>query len=74
MDVRRKLIASMEVKCGGHSIFDILHINKHHIPIISRVINQFEIHKGEIVKINLIVSLNNNEDTTLSLSLSLSIN
>ncbi|KAG5608228.1 hypothetical protein H5410_019509 [Solanum commersonii] len=36
MDLKGKLITSIEVNCGGHSIHDILHTNMHHVPTISR--------------------------------------
>nr|XP_016492685.1 PREDICTED: kirola-like isoform X2 [Nicotiana tabacum] len=35
MGVKGKLIASVEVKCGGHSIHDIFHTSTHHISNIS---------------------------------------
>ncbi|KAL3360606.1 hypothetical protein AABB24_013837 [Solanum stoloniferum] len=62
MGMKGKLIASMEVKCGGHLLFDIFHTNNHHVPNISpRNINNFEIHEGEIIKAGSIVSWKYNE-------------
>ncbi|XP_055801811.1 kirola-like [Solanum dulcamara] len=63
MGVKGKLIASMEVKCGGHSIHDIFHTNSHHLPNITPSrINHFEIHEGEIGKINSVASWKYIED------------
>lgn len=57
MGVKGKLIASIEVKCRGHSIHDILHTNTHHLPNISPVVvNHFEIHEDEIMKAGSVVS------------------
>ncbi|XP_019264329.1 PREDICTED: kirola-like [Nicotiana attenuata] len=62
MGVKSKLIASLEVKSGGHSVQDIFHVNTHHIPnIIPSKINHFEIHEGQIVKDSSIVSWKYNE-------------
>ncbi|WMV22910.1 hypothetical protein MTR67_016295 [Solanum verrucosum] len=62
MGLKGKLIASVEVKCGGHPIHDFFHIHTHHIPNISpSIINHFEIHEGETVKVGSIVSWNYNE-------------
>ncbi|XP_055800429.1 uncharacterized protein LOC129869869 [Solanum dulcamara] len=45
MDLKGKLIASIEVNCGGHPIHDTIYINTHHIPNIApKVFNHFEIH------------------------------
>ncbi|XP_016452954.1 kirola-like [Nicotiana tabacum] len=63
MGVKGKLIASLEVKSGGHSVQDIFHVNTHHIPNISpSKINHFEIHEGQIIKVGSIVSWKYNED------------
>ncbi|XP_016513221.1 kirola isoform X1 [Nicotiana tabacum] len=63
MGIKGKLIASMEVKCEGHSVHDIFHVNTHHIPNISpNKINVFEIHEGEIGKVGSVVSTKYNED------------
>ncbi|KAG5606210.1 hypothetical protein H5410_027702 [Solanum commersonii] len=63
MGLKGKLIASMEVKCGGHLVHDIFHINAHHIPNISpSKVNHFEIHEDEILKIGSIVSWKYNHD------------
>ncbi|XP_055801744.1 MLP-like protein 34 [Solanum dulcamara] len=63
MGVKGKLIASIEVKCGGHSIHNMFHINAHHIANINpSKINRFEIHEGETVKIGSIVSWKYNKD------------
>ncbi|OIT08697.1 mlp-like protein 43 [Nicotiana attenuata] len=65
MGVKSKLIASLEVKSGGHSVQDIFHVNTHHIPnIIPSKINHFEIHEGQIVKDSSIVSWKYNEEPT----------
>lgn len=57
MGVRGKLIASVEVRCGGHAIHDIIHNNTHHIPKITpRVINHFEIHESETIQVGSVVS------------------
>ncbi|KAK4737156.1 hypothetical protein R3W88_000853 [Solanum pinnatisectum] len=57
MGLKGKLIASTEVKCGGHSIHKIFHTNTHHIANISpSKINRFEIHEGETIKVGSIVS------------------
>ncbi|KAL3369852.1 hypothetical protein AABB24_007072 [Solanum stoloniferum] len=61
MGLKGKLIASIEVKCGGHLIHDIFHTNAHHVPTISRAFNRFEIHEGEIIKIGSIISWNYND-------------
>lgn len=62
MGVKGKLIALVEVKCGGHPILDFFHIHTHHIPNISpNIINHLEIHAGEAVKVGSIVSCNYNE-------------
>uniref|UniRef100_A0A0V0GSZ3 Putative kirola-like n=1 Tax=Solanum chacoense TaxID=4108 RepID=A0A0V0GSZ3_SOLCH len=63
MGVKGKLIASIEVKCGGHLIHDTLHSNTHHIPnICPSKVNHFQIHGGEIIKIVSIISWKYNED------------
>ncbi|KAK6790712.1 hypothetical protein RDI58_009793 [Solanum bulbocastanum] len=63
MGLKGKLIASLEVRGGGHSIFDIYHTNTHHVSNISpSIVNHFEIHEGEVVKDGSIVSWNYNED------------
>ncbi|TMW87126.1 hypothetical protein EJD97_020388 [Solanum chilense] len=57
MGVKGKLIASIEVKCGGHLIHDLFHSNTHHVPNISPSrVNHFEIHQGGIIKVGSIVS------------------
>ncbi|XP_049384412.1 MLP-like protein 28 [Solanum stenotomum] len=63
MGLKGKLIASTEVKCGGHLIHNIFHTNTHHIANISpNKINRFEIHESEIIKVGSIVSWRYNED------------
>ncbi|XP_060186343.1 kirola-like [Lycium barbarum] len=63
MGVKGKLIGSVEVKCGGHLVHDILHTNTHHIPNISPgKISKFEIHEGEIIKVGSVVSWKYNDD------------
>ncbi|KAL3338533.1 hypothetical protein AABB24_027586, partial [Solanum stoloniferum] len=61
MGLKGKLTVAMEAKCGGHSIHNIIHTNTHHVPTISRVINEFEIHEGETIKIGSVVSWNYND-------------
>nr|XP_004237497.1 MLP-like protein 34 [Solanum lycopersicum] len=57
MGLKGKLIASMEVRCGGHLIHDMFHTNIHHIRNISpKLINHCEIHEGEIGKIGTVLS------------------
>lgn len=74
MGVKGKLIALVEVKCGGHPILDFFHIHTHHIPNISpNIINHLEIHAGETVKVGSIVSCNYNEGSTYFSILSPSI-
>ncbi|PHT78194.1 hypothetical protein T459_16246 [Capsicum annuum] len=56
MGVKGKLIASMEVKCGGHMFHDIFHTNTHHVPNITPSnISHFQIHEGETLKIGSVV-------------------
>ncbi|XP_059308811.1 kirola-like [Lycium ferocissimum] len=63
MGVKGKLIASIEVKCGGHLIHDIFHTNTHHLPNVTpRKIQRFEIHEGETIKNGSVVSWNYNDD------------
>ncbi|XP_016440471.2 kirola [Nicotiana tabacum] len=63
MGVKGKLIASVEVKCGGHPIHDIFHTNTHHICNISPgKIQKFDIHEGETVKVGSIVNWKYNDD------------
>ncbi|KAK6790726.1 hypothetical protein RDI58_009807 [Solanum bulbocastanum] len=63
MGMKGKLIVSEEVKCGGHSVYDIFHTNTRHLPNISPSrIKHFEIHKGEIGKIDSVVSWKYYED------------
>ncbi|XP_055801557.1 kirola-like [Solanum dulcamara] len=62
MGVKGKLIASMEVKCGGHSIHDFFHTNTHQIANISPTfINRYEVHEGEIGKVGRVVNMKYNE-------------
>uniref|UniRef100_M1AUH2 Sn-1 protein n=1 Tax=Solanum tuberosum TaxID=4113 RepID=M1AUH2_SOLTU len=56
MGLKGKLIASVEVKCGGHLMHDLLHTNSHHVANISQHVNHFQIHEGESVKVGSIVS------------------
>ncbi|KAL3369995.1 hypothetical protein AABB24_007161, partial [Solanum stoloniferum] len=63
MGLKGKLIVSLEVKCGGHSVHDIFHTNTHHLPNISpSKLKHFEIHEGEIGKIGSVVSWKYYED------------
>ncbi|KAL3360939.1 hypothetical protein AABB24_014054 [Solanum stoloniferum] len=62
MGVKGKLTVSVEVKCGGHLVHDLFHMNTHHIANITpKNVNCFEIHEGESVKVDSIVSWNYNE-------------
>uniref|UniRef100_M1B0C1 Sn-2 protein n=1 Tax=Solanum tuberosum TaxID=4113 RepID=M1B0C1_SOLTU len=65
MGLKGKLIASMEVKCGGHLINDLMHTNTHQAANISPTINHFEVHKGEIGKVGTIINMKYNEDNAL---------
>ncbi|WMV22699.1 hypothetical protein MTR67_016084 [Solanum verrucosum] len=57
MGLKGKLIASLEMKCGGHSVFEVFHTNTHHIVnICPRNVTHFEVHEGEIIKAGSIVS------------------
>ncbi|XP_055801569.1 kirola-like [Solanum dulcamara] len=57
MGVKRKLTASVEVKCGRHLIHDLFHSITHYVPNISpNRVNRFEIHQGGIIKVGSIVS------------------
>ncbi|KAK4729799.1 hypothetical protein R3W88_022787 [Solanum pinnatisectum] len=57
MCVKGKFIASVEVKCRGHMVHDLLHMNTHHIANITpKNVNRFEIHEGESVKVGSILS------------------
>ncbi|WMV22933.1 hypothetical protein MTR67_016318 [Solanum verrucosum] len=63
MGVQGKLIVSLEVKCGGHSVHDINNTNSHHLPNISPSrVKHFEIHEGEKGKIGSIASWKYYED------------
>ncbi|KAG5611249.1 hypothetical protein H5410_022530 [Solanum commersonii] len=57
MGLKGKLIVSLEVNYGGHSVHDIFHTNSHHLPNISPSrIKHFEIHEGENGKISSVAS------------------
>ncbi|KAJ8563028.1 hypothetical protein K7X08_031480 [Anisodus acutangulus] len=63
MGVKGKLVASMEVKCGGHLFHDLCQNNPHQLPTISpSKVSHFEIHEGEAVKVGSIVSWKYNDD------------
>ncbi|KAG5568884.1 hypothetical protein H5410_064102 [Solanum commersonii] len=62
MGLKAKLVASVEVKCEGHSIHDMYHTNTYHICNISSVANHVEIHEGEIFKVGAVVSWKYIED------------
>ncbi|XP_049411110.1 kirola-like, partial [Solanum stenotomum] len=62
MGLKGKLIVSMEVKCGGHLINDIMHTNTHQAANISPTINHFEVHEGEIGKVGTIINMKYKED------------
>ncbi|XP_006367205.1 kirola-like [Solanum tuberosum] len=62
MGLKGKLIGSIEVKCGGHLIHDILHADPRNVPNITKI-NHFEMdHEGESIKIGSIVSWTYNDD------------
>ncbi|KAL3338483.1 hypothetical protein AABB24_027549 [Solanum stoloniferum] len=62
MGLKGKLIASMEMKCGGDSFFDTFHTSTHYVPNLSPTnVVHFEIHEGEIIKPGSIVSWRYNE-------------
>ncbi|MCD7450353.1 hypothetical protein HAX54_005555 [Datura stramonium] len=56
MGLRGKLIAHVEVKCGGELFHDHFNSKPHHIPNISDKINSFEIHEGELGTVGCLVS------------------
>ncbi|XP_059308809.1 kirola-like [Lycium ferocissimum] len=63
MGVKGKLIASVEVKCGGHAVHDLLHTSTHHMPnISSSKISHFEILEGETLKVGSVVNWKYNDD------------
>ncbi|WMV22919.1 hypothetical protein MTR67_016304 [Solanum verrucosum] len=63
MGVKGKLIVSLEMKCGGHSVHDIFHTNTQHLPNISPSrVKHFEIHEGEKGKIGSVASWKYYED------------
>ncbi|WMV07883.1 hypothetical protein MTR67_001268 [Solanum verrucosum] len=62
MGIKGKLIASMEVKCEGHLIHDLMHTNTHQAANISPTIHHFEVHEGEIGKVGTIFNMKYNED------------
>lgn len=48
MGFKGKLIASMEIKCGGHLFHDFYQINAHHVSNISPdKVHHFNIHEGD---------------------------
>ncbi|KAK6790720.1 hypothetical protein RDI58_009801 [Solanum bulbocastanum] len=63
MGVKGKLIASIEVNCGGHLIHDHFHAKPHLIPNItpSKILS-FEFLKGETIKVGSVVSWKYNDD------------
>ncbi|WMV22903.1 hypothetical protein MTR67_016288 [Solanum verrucosum] len=63
MGIKGKLIASIEVKCGGHSIHDILHTRTQQIPNItpSKILS-FEFQEGEAVEVGSVVCWKYNDD------------
>lgn len=57
MSRKGKLIVSLEVKCGGHSIHDIFRTNTQHLSTISPSrVKHFEIHEGEKGEIGSVAS------------------
>jgi len=64
MGLKGKLTASVEVKCGGHLMHDLLHTNPHHVANITPHVNRFQIHEGESVKAGSVVSWSYNEGNT----------
>lgn len=75
MGVKGKLIASVEVKCGGHLVHDIFHTKTHHISnICPSKIQNFEIHEGDSVKVGSVVSWKYNDGNMFTLFLSLLMN
>ncbi|KAG5611243.1 hypothetical protein H5410_022524 [Solanum commersonii] len=49
MSLNGKLVASMEVKCGGHLFHDLYQTSSHHVSNIDKV-HHFNIHEGEDLK------------------------
>lgn len=75
MGVKGKLIASVEVKCGGHLVHDIFHTKTHHISnICPSKIQSFEIHEGETVKVGSVVNWKYNDGNIYTLFLFLLMN
>ncbi|XP_004237024.1 kirola-like [Solanum lycopersicum] len=63
MSRKGKLIVSLEVKCGGHSIHDIFRTNTQHLSTISPSrVKHFEIHEGEKGEIGSVASWKYYED------------
>lgn len=75
MGLKGKLISSVEVKCGGHSIHDIFHAKTHHISNISpSKVKNFEIHEGETIEVGAIVEWTYNDGNIYTFPLSLHMN
>ncbi|KAF3659630.1 putative desiccation-related protein PCC13-62-like [Capsicum annuum] len=55
MGLRGKLVAHLEVKCGGELFHDHFNSKPHHIPNISDKINHFEVHEGELGSVGTLV-------------------
>ncbi|XP_059308777.1 MLP-like protein 43 [Lycium ferocissimum] len=51
MGLNGKLVASLEVKCGGHLFHDLYQTSCHHVSnIIPEKIHHFNIHEGDDMK------------------------
>ncbi|KAF3659634.1 putative desiccation-related protein PCC13-62-like [Capsicum annuum] len=55
MGLRGKLVAHLEVKCGGELFHDHFNTKPHHIPNISDKINHFGVHEGELGSVGTII-------------------
>ncbi|XP_049392881.1 MLP-like protein 43 [Solanum stenotomum] len=64
MGFKGKLVASMEIKCGGHLFHDLYQINAHHVSNISPdKVHHFNIHEGDQdLKVGLVIGWKYNHD------------
>ncbi|KAG5607539.1 hypothetical protein H5410_029031 [Solanum commersonii] len=62
MGLRGKLVAHVEVKCGGELFHDHFNSKPHHSPNISDKINHFEVNEGELGTVGTLVEWRFNYD------------
>ncbi|MCE2056050.1 hypothetical protein HAX54_043968 [Datura stramonium] len=62
MGLKGKLIAHLEVKCGGELFHDHFNSKPHHIPNICDKIHNFDVHEGELGTVGSLVSWKFNYD------------